>query len=119
MKSPMELFRQNEKKLLRQKEEIRTELEMLNAQDKNSDDDIISESELESRVESLFERSQLIMRRANLKKTLSDVSLALKRIKKNDYGVCQNCKKPIQDGRLKAFPAAKYCIECAASMENK
>ena len=44
---------------------------------------------------------------------LKDVSEALKKIKENNYGNCEICKKEIELNRLKANPAAKTCLTCS------
>jgi len=43
---------------------------------------------------------------------LREVNEALKKIKENNYGHCEICKKDIQLDRLKANAAAKTCINC-------
>lgn len=43
---------------------------------------------------------------------LKEVIRALSKLEKNAYGICEICKKPIEAGRLQAFPAARTCIEC-------
>lgn len=48
-----------------------------------------------------------------LEEKLIYVNEALQRLKKKAYGVCLICKKPIQEKRLEAYPAAKHCIEHA------
>jgi DnaK suppressor protein len=37
---------------------------------------------------------------------------ALDRIEKGDFGVCVECEKKMQTGRLDAVPWARHCIEC-------
>lgn len=37
---------------------------------------------------------------------------ALEKMEKGVYGVCENCNKEIDIERLKAYPAAKTCVEC-------
>jgi len=44
---------------------------------------------------------------------LRDVGEALKRIKEDNYGNCEICKKEIELNRLKANPAAKTCLTCS------
>jgi len=46
---------------------------------------------------------------------LKKVKESLEKIKKGKYGLCEKCKKPISQGRLKAYPRAKYCIKCQKS----
>lgn len=48
----------------------------------------------------------------NLETALADVVLALEKISAGTYGVCENCKKEINPERLKAYPAAKICMDC-------
>lgn len=47
---------------------------------------------------------------------LKKINGALKRIKKGNYSVCQNCKKKIEIERLKAYPEAESCFECAKKL---
>jgi len=46
---------------------------------------------------------------------LKKVKESLENIKKGKYGICEKCKKPISQGRLKAYPRAQYCIKCQKS----
>lgn len=49
-----------------------------------------------------------------LEKNLKDVNDALERIENDTYGICENCNKnEIKIERLKAYPAARLCMECA------
>lgn len=43
---------------------------------------------------------------------LRRVDEALDRIEKGEYGVCVECEKKMQTGRLDAVPWARHCIEC-------
>lgn len=43
---------------------------------------------------------------------LRDINLALKKIRKGEYGICEKCKKPINIERLKVYPAARLCMKC-------
>lgn len=44
---------------------------------------------------------------------LKEINQALRKIEKGQYGICENCKKPINEERLKFIPQAKFCIECS------
>jgi DnaK suppressor protein len=37
---------------------------------------------------------------------------ALDRMDRNQYGICVECEKAVQIGRLDAVPWARHCIEC-------
>ncbi len=43
---------------------------------------------------------------------LQDVNQALEKIKKNKYGFCEKCQKPIDFLRLKISPEVKNCLNC-------
>lgn len=46
-----------------------------------------------------------------LEKKLRDVNLALEKIEKGVYGICEECGKVIPEDRLEANPAARFDIE--------
>jgi DnaK suppressor protein len=50
---------------------------------------------------------------------LADVSHALKRLDEGTYGVCEACGKPIDDERLEALPAARFCLVDQAVAERE
>ncbi len=43
---------------------------------------------------------------------LKDINIALEKIEKGKYGICEKCKKKISSERLMACPEAKMCIKC-------
>ena len=47
-----------------------------------------------------------------LEKKLQDTLLALSKIEKGEYGICDNCHQEIAIERLKANPSAQTCITC-------
>ncbi len=67
----------------------------------NSPDDTTQEYEA-------FEEKQALIRAAQ--KDLSELKLALKRIQEGKYGLCEKDGKPIERGRLEAYPAARLCV---------
>lgn len=62
--------------------------------------------------EMLFELSD------NERVMLDQIESALRRIEKKSYGICEACRRPIGKQRLKAIPAARYCISCQSSNES-
>jgi RNA polymerase-binding transcription factor DksA len=44
---------------------------------------------------------------------LADVVAALDRIDDGTFGTCEECGRPIPQGRLDALPYARQCIRCA------
>jgi RNA polymerase-binding protein DksA len=60
-----------------------------------------------------FERQQVVALLEQARTRLADVEAALARREAGDYGVCENCGRPISPERLAARPAARTCIDCA------
>lgn len=54
-----------------------------------------------------------------LEKKLRDVKKSLKRIEEGSYGICKYCEKPIEEGRLKARPAAGSCVSCKKTLTQE
>jgi RNA polymerase-binding protein DksA len=51
------------------------------------------------------------------KRELDEVVAALRRLQSGTYGACESCHNPITLARLRAVPAARYCLHCQASQE--
>jgi DnaK suppressor protein len=60
-----------------------------------------------------FERQQVAALLEQARRRLADVDAALSRRESGNYGVCENCGRPIAPERLAARPAARTCIHCA------
>lgn len=52
------------------------------------------------------------------KKLIRKINNALERIKKDTYGICEECGEDISEKRLKARPVATLCIDCKKREEN-
>ena len=46
------------------------------------------------------------------------IDAALKRIRTNGFGVCENCQEEMLPKRLEAVPWAKNCIACQEKLEQ-
>jgi len=51
-------------------------------------------------------------------KDLNEIDLALRKIEKNTYGICEMCDDPISVKRLRVKPHARFCIECREAYEK-
>jgi DnaK suppressor protein len=51
------------------------------------------------------------------KRELDEIADALRRLGSGAYGVCDSCHKPIALARLRAVPAARFCVHCQAGQE--
>jgi DnaK suppressor protein len=69
-------------------------------------------SSMEKAADEVEEYEILLPIEHSLEEKLRDLNLALEKIKKGNYGVCEKCKKSISLERLKAFPTAKTCKKC-------
>lgn len=63
-------------------------------------------SEVEAQAKSLALRR-------HLEGMIKEIDRAMVRAQKGTYGICERCKKPIPEERLKVMPAATHCIDCA------
>jgi DnaK suppressor protein len=43
---------------------------------------------------------------------------ALRRLSETDYGICEECGEEIGLARLKATPAARFCVSCQSALED-
>lgn len=50
---------------------------------------------------------------------LQKINLALEKIAKNTYGICEECDEPISIKRLQARPEAPLCIQCKEAQEKE
>lgn len=48
----------------------------------------------------------------SLELKLKNIDLALEKIKKGKYGMCEKCGKKIDEKRLKIYPEARICLKC-------
>ena len=107
-------------KLEEEKKLLEDELSTLGQVDKTGDWEATPEDEMNSqevqdegdmaeRAEDYEERS---IKLNSLEIRLSDVNEALEKIEGDNYGICENCKKEIEEDRLEVNPAARTCKEC-------
>lgn len=66
-----------------------------------------------------FEREKADSIRISIEGQLADVEHALGRLDAGTYGTCEMCGKKIPDERLKARPAARFCIADQAKVERQ
>lgn len=49
---------------------------------------------------------------------LEQIAAALHRVDAGTYGQCEDCGEPIDERRLRALPATRYCTACQALRER-
>jgi YteA family regulatory protein len=57
--------------------------------------------------------------RVNDKYMISEIDVALQKIKDDNYGECEACHKDIEEDRLEIVPHARFCIHCENNYEQK
>ena len=67
---------------------------------------------LEKAADEVEEYSTLLPIEYALEIKLQNIKLALKKMKKGKYGICEKCRKLINIRRLKVYPEAKTCLKC-------
>jgi len=111
------------KKLEKEKGNIEKQLEKFAAKDKKLKDDwdtrfprfdgqTAGGAALEQAADEVEEYGNLLPVEYSLESRLKNINLALGKIKKGKYGICEKCGQKIPIKRLKAFPEAKTCIKC-------
>ncbi len=91
--------------LLKEKQRLEKELDLIRKFPQFGDSDEDNAQEVET-----FEGYKGLEK--GMDKLLKEVNRALDKLEKNTYGICEICKKPIETGRLQAFPVARTCVEC-------
>ncbi|MBW3669257.1 MAG: TraR/DksA C4-type zinc finger protein [Actinobacteria bacterium] len=66
-----------------------------------------------------FNRERDLSILENVEAELADIEHAIRRLDDGTYGTCEACGKPIDDARLEAVPAARFCLEDQAVAERE
>lgn len=66
-----------------------------------------------SRMDAINTKGVLESSLRNKRNKLNKLRLALQQIDESSFGICDNCDKPIQEGRLMFLPESTRCIRCA------
>ncbi len=113
----------DEKTLAELKQALETEKEKLEKElssfaDKDEDDEYTAryvdygDSE-EDNAEEYRQHEVNLSLSKRLESSLVDTKEALAKINAGTYGVCEVCNTSINPERLKAYPAARTCIDCS------
>jgi RNA polymerase-binding transcription factor DksA len=114
-----DLLKRNKKKLETEKVRVEKEIKTLDASSKFEHvNKRLQESEYESKVEDIEIVEHNKGFREMLTNYLGQIKKAMRNMKRHKYGVCERCGKRISPDRLKADPAAIYCLECATLVEK-
>jgi DnaK suppressor protein len=104
-------------KLMAQKTAIQKELESFASEDKDLKHNWDAKypnrenGNMEEEADEMQEYDNLLSLEHSLESKLKNVDLALEKIEKGTYGVCEKCGKEIEIERLEAVPEARFCME--------
>ena len=105
------------KKLLEKKATIIAKLSEVYNESKEVESGIAQD--IVDRAESSYTKEFLLSLSDTERAQLFMIDEALRRIEKNEFGVCQMCGKNISKKRLDAVPWSPYCIECQEKSEEE
>lgn len=67
-----------------------------------------------SRMDAINNKSVMEAALRNKKRKLSKLKMALSNIDNDNWGICKNCKRSIQEKRLIFLPESTLCVNCAS-----
>ncbi|KPJ57548.1 hypothetical protein AMJ49_00285 [Parcubacteria bacterium DG_74_2] len=113
------LLRQLKEKLEKEKGEIEEELKKFAKRDIKFPEDWDTkfpkwdgETGFEIEADEVEEYATRLPIEYALELKLKSINLALEKIKRSEYGICEKCKKEIEIERLKANSSARFCLKC-------
>lgn len=66
-----------------------------------------------------FEQEMSTSLLTNSRQLQIEVAAALDRFEKGKFGKCEQCGRDIAEGRLRAVPYTRYCVDCAQMAESE
>ena len=105
--------------LLARRQEIQQQIDELLAQHRA--DQIQLREESVADTEDLSTRDSVSHQQLSILEVRNQMRLqveaALQRLDEGTYGLCEDCRQPINEERLKAMPFARRCIDCQRHAE--
>lgn len=65
-----------------------------------------------SRMDAIQQQQMALNAKKQIEINLELLEQALKRLERDEYGVCLSCEGPIEEKRLLAKPEAPFCTKC-------
>lgn len=110
---PPNLFRDLVIRLWKRSRELKKEEEVVKEADPFMHEEYADVSEGADTVSGDVEKTIQEARLDLIQSARLQIRKALAKVRIGTYGMCESCKKPIDLARLKAFPQATTCFECA------
>ncbi|MEX2555347.1 MAG: TraR/DksA C4-type zinc finger protein [Actinomycetota bacterium] len=103
-----------------QKEHLRKQLADMGADpdQENTVDGLNLDFGFADSAQSTAERNKVLAVIERLRENLHDVDLALSKIEKGTFGICEQCGEPVGAERLEAIPYARLCMKCKQKEGN-
>ena len=99
--------------LQRKKEELNARLERVKANVRRG-----YETDSKERAQQLAGKEVIDALGNEAREEVAKISIALQRMDSGNFGLCSNCGSPISVNRIKAYPYATECIDCASIDEK-
>jgi len=96
-----------EKRLVKEKEQVAKEDPYLDPERSSA-----KIAEIEEAASEEIGHERVEAEKGVLERILAGTRLALTKLKRRKYGICENCGRRIDPARLKAFPQARLCLDC-------
>ena len=119
-KKDLEYF---EKRLLEEREKLLRDMEQHEASSRNTQRDASGDlSAYSFHMADLgtdaMEREKAFHFASRDTRLLYHIDQALERVRRNEYGMCEECGENIPEQRLRLFPAAKLCVRCQEEVDR-
>jgi RNA polymerase-binding protein DksA len=112
MKLPDSFLQKQKDILLAEKEKIEKKIEKLKKYPDYGQDE-------EDSLQELTDFESNISLEDQMEYLLNKINKALKAIEDGTYGLCTECKKNVEHGRLKIMPYAELCVSCKKDSGKK
>ena len=80
--------------------------------------DVIGAQDMADQADSCYTKETLFQQSSTARNLLILVQAALRRDHAGDFGLCVECRQPVQRKRLDAVPWALHCVECQELQEK-
>lgn len=107
-----EFIQKQKNKLEQDLESTKKEIQMLKEDDPFADPDHANDNAaVDSDVREETGHMNIEAQVKEMERRLEDINLALKKIEKGTYGICEKTNKPIPQARLELVPEARFAID--------
>jgi DnaK suppressor protein len=105
--------------LVTRRQELQKQIDLLLTQHRDDHTDFRENAVLDMEDMSLRDSTgaQQIALLESRTKQRNQLDEALRRLDEGTYGTCEDCEIPIAQGRLRALPFARRCLECQQQAE--